>query len=72
MDPITSAIVSKGVEKGLARLADELFTAAEVGLNREDVLARVAELEAAGHTPDQIADDLATMRKASSAEARAK
>lgn len=67
-DPITSAIVAKG----LARLADAVFTAAEMGLNREDVLARVAELEKAGHTPDQIADDLATMRKASSAEARAK
>lgn len=63
-DPVTTAILS--------RLVDAAFTALETGMAREDVLARVAELEKAGHTPDQIADDLATMRKASSAEARAK
>ena len=66
MDPITDAIVAKG----LARLVDAAFTAAEVGLSREEVLVKVAELEQAGHTADQIADDLVTMRKASSEEAR--
>lgn len=64
MDPITDAI--------LARLVDAALTAIETGMNRQDVLARVAELEQAGHTPDQIADDLVEMRKASSAAARAK
>lgn len=67
MDPITQALVAKGA----AKLVDAAFTALEVGMAREDVLAKVADLEASGRTPDQIADDLAEMRKASSAAARA-
>jgi hypothetical protein len=63
-DPITGLVIAKVV--------DAAFTALSVGLEREVVLGKVAELERAGATPDEIADALADMRRASSAAARLK
>jgi hypothetical protein len=58
-------------EARVARVVDEAFRLFLTGMERDAVLEEVRQREAAGKTPDQIADDLAQMRRDSSAAARA-
>lgn len=66
MDPVTAAVA----ERGIARLADYLFTAALAGLAREPIIDKVRKMEADGATPDQITDTLQADRQQSEIDAQ--
>ena len=67
-----SAIVAAIAEQGLARLVDWAFTAAQAGLERTPLVAKVREMEAAGKTPDEITDTLQKGRQEAEVEAQGK
>jgi len=67
-----SAIVGAIAERGLARLADFVFTQALAGAERAPLVAQVREMEAAGKGPDEITDTMQSGRKQSEVDAQKK
>lgn len=59
-------------EAVLLKLIDAALLAASVGLERENIMARVAVLQAEGATPEQIAQALVVMRNQAIADAEAR
>ena len=64
MDPILMT--------GVAKIIDLAFTAWLAGMEREPIVAKVREMEAAGATMKEITDALEAMRVQSESDAQAK
>ena len=57
---------------GVAKLLDFAFTVWLAGIEREAIVTKVQEMEAAGASMDEVTDALQAMRKQAEADAQAK